>query len=213
MGRTPDDTSQGSAHCTRSLMAIILARSWDTAAGHEPRQRAEASWSGLAVASCFPAREGLASAAGLGLGEARSRDLLSRSLLGVPWRAPQPRIQVRLISTWAGVLEIRGEGACWLSEGWMNECGEQWARSREAPKLLCDATPYRHWLAARAILGDLGSRIGSHLGASGVDASERLQECGPSSGLVSWRGGFKGISWAVESCGGRLFEEGQASFS
>ena len=28
--------------------------------------------------SCFPAREGFAYAAGLGLGEARSRDLLSR---------------------------------------------------------------------------------------------------------------------------------------
>jgi hypothetical protein len=96
----------------------------------------------------------------------------------------------------------------------MNECGEQWTRSREAPKLLCDATPYRHWLAARATPGDPGSRIGSHLGASGVDASERLQGCGPSSGLVSWMRGFKGISWAVESsCGGRLLEEDQPSFS
>jgi hypothetical protein len=33
-----------------------------------------------------------------------------------------------------------------------------------------------------------------------VDASERLQGCRPgSSGLVSWRKGFKGMSWAVES--------------
>jgi hypothetical protein len=33
-----------------------------------------------------------------------------------------------------------------------------------------------------------------------VDASERLQGCRPgSSSLVSWRKGFKGMSWAVES--------------
>jgi hypothetical protein len=98
---------------------------------------------------------------GPGLGEARSRDLLSRrASLGIPWPAPQPRIQVRLMSTWAGVLEIRGEGACWLSGGWMNECGEQWNRSREAPELLCDTAPYRHRLAGNTRRSR--SRIGSH---------------------------------------------------
>ena len=34
------------AHCTRSLMAIILARRSETAVEHEPRQRGIVVWSG-----------------------------------------------------------------------------------------------------------------------------------------------------------------------
>lgn len=96
----------------------------------------------------------------------------------------------------------------WGLAGWMNECGGQWGRSREAKKLLRDESHCR-WLA-RATSRSLESRIGSHLGASGVGASERLQGCGPgSSGLSSWRRVSRGHVGAVEShVAGACLKEG-----
>jgi hypothetical protein len=95
------------AHCTRSLMSIILERRSETVVEHEPRQRGIVVWSGNGWTSPMLGEDRLCRRTG----DRQDEESRPRALPRAPLRLPDvhrtPGFEDRLMSTRTGAVDLR----------------------------------------------------------------------------------------------------------